>query len=327
MDVERDRVDLALVADAGEHRVRHHVPSSRAAGSSSASCVCLAFVAVVEHPRHQVPAAVGLEGVGRAAIAHAAPDRGARQAAAVDAGVDDLHVRVLLPEVSEQRADRLRLAALLPPVEDLDRAGLRPRLPSRPAAASATPATTPATRNELMLALIDVPNRAARDTYHPASGAQSIRATAVLTRAALAACVRARASSCRPGGPSREPARRQAARARRRRRATRRCSPTAPWPPKGRTGTRRPRDRSRRRAGVRRYDLGQPARIQAAFLQGDNNDDYVLSVSDDGTASASCGMRPRPSGRPGCAGDRPKGWTRAAAGSGCPRAAATASTR
>jgi hypothetical protein len=32
------------------------------------------------------------------------------------------------------------------------------------------------------------------------------------------------------------------------------------------------------------YDLGQSAPIDAAYLQGDNNDDYVVSVSDDGTA-------------------------------------------
>ena len=46
------------------------------------------------------------------------------------------------------------------------------------------------------------------------------------------------------------------------------------------------------------YDLGQPARIQSVFLQGDNNDDYVLTASDDGT-----NFRPlwtaRPVGAPG----------------------------
>src|SRR5262245_33291145 len=31
------------------------------------------------------------------------------------------------------------------------------------------------------------------------------------------------------------------------------------------------------------YDLGQPAPIDSAYLQGDNNDEYVVSVSDDGT--------------------------------------------
>ena len=31
------------------------------------------------------------------------------------------------------------------------------------------------------------------------------------------------------------------------------------------------------------YDLGESAAIDAAYLQGDNNDDYVVSVSDDGT--------------------------------------------
>ena len=30
------------------------------------------------------------------------------------------------------------------------------------------------------------------------------------------------------------------------------------------------------------YDLGQSVPIDAAYLQGDNNDDYVVSVSDDG---------------------------------------------
>jgi hypothetical protein len=32
------------------------------------------------------------------------------------------------------------------------------------------------------------------------------------------------------------------------------------------------------------FDLGEPARIQSIYLQGDNNDEYIVSVSDDGQA-------------------------------------------
>jgi hypothetical protein len=46
------------------------------------------------------------------------------------------------------------------------------------------------------------------------------------------------------------------------------------------------------------YDLGQPARIQSVFLQGDNNDDYILSVSDDGTSFREV-WTARPVGAPG----------------------------
>jgi hypothetical protein len=46
------------------------------------------------------------------------------------------------------------------------------------------------------------------------------------------------------------------------------------------------------------YDLGQSAPIRSAFLQGDNNDDYVLSVSDDGTSFRELWIA-RPVGAPG----------------------------
>src|SRR4029077_19046582 len=46
------------------------------------------------------------------------------------------------------------------------------------------------------------------------------------------------------------------------------------------------------------YDLAPPARIQSAFLQGDNNDDYVLSGSDDGTNFRELWIA-RPVGAPG----------------------------
>ena len=75
------------------------------------------------------------------------------------------------------------------------------------------------------------------------------------------------------------------------------------------------------------YDLGKSVPIDAAYLQGDNNDDYVVAVSEDGNrlpraVGRAPGRRPRV-----CAGGRPTAWAGRGAGSGCPRAAATASTR
>ena len=54
------------------------------------------------------------------------------------------------------------------------------------------------------------------------------------------------------------------------------------------------------------YDLGQPARIQSAFLQGDNNDDYILSVSDDGHNFRELWIA-RPVGAPGLRGRSTEG--------------------
>ena len=74
------------------------------------------------------------------------------------------------------------------------------------------------------------------------------------------------------------------------------------------------------------YDLGKSVPIDAAYLQGDNNDDYVVASRRTGAASASCGSRTRSPPR-ACAGGRPTAWAGRGAGSGCPRAAATATTR
>jgi hypothetical protein len=54
------------------------------------------------------------------------------------------------------------------------------------------------------------------------------------------------------------------------------------------------------------YDLGQPARIQSVFLQGDNNDDYVLGVSDDGIHFRELWIA-RPVGVPGLRGRSTEG--------------------
>ena len=71
---------------------------------------------------------------------------------------------------------------------------------------------------------------------------------------------------------------------------------------------------------------GKSVPIAAAYLQGDNNDDYVVASPRTAPASASCGSRARSPPR-ACAGAPPTAWTGRGAGSGCPRAAATASTR
>jgi hypothetical protein len=54
------------------------------------------------------------------------------------------------------------------------------------------------------------------------------------------------------------------------------------------------------------YDLGQPARIQSAFLQGDNNDDYIVAVSDDGSNFRELWIA-RPVGAPGLRGRSTEG--------------------
>ena len=48
------------------------------------------------------------------------------------------------------------------------------------------------------------------------------------------------------------------------------------------------------------YDLGRSVPINAAYLEGDNNDEYVISVSEDGAISRFSGQRP-PAPSPGCA--------------------------
>lgn len=54
------------------------------------------------------------------------------------------------------------------------------------------------------------------------------------------------------------------------------------------------------------YDLGRSAHIGAAFLQGDNNDDYVVSVSDDGNSFRELWVA-RPVGTPGLRGRSTEG--------------------
>src|SRR5205809_222229 len=49
------------------------------------------------------------------------------------------------------------------------------------------------------------------------------------------------------------------------------------------------------------YDLGQPAHIESATLQADNNDDYVLAASDDGVTYRELWVA-RPVGSPGLRG-------------------------
>jgi hypothetical protein len=54
------------------------------------------------------------------------------------------------------------------------------------------------------------------------------------------------------------------------------------------------------------YDLGRSASIASAFLQGDNNDDYVVSISDDGTNYRELWIA-RPVGAPGLRGRATEG--------------------
>ena len=66
--------------------------------------------------------------------------------------------------------------------------------------------------------------------------------------------------------------------------------------------------------------------IDAAYLQGDNNDDYVVAVSEDGTSFRELWVA-RPVAAAGLRGRAADGLAGRGAGSGCRRAAATAPTR
>jgi hypothetical protein len=78
---------------------------------------------------------------------------------------------------------------------------------------------------------------------------------------------------------------------------------------------------------LRRLRPRKSVPIAAAYLQGDNNDDYVVAVSEDGNSFRELWVA-RPVGPAGLArAGRRTAWTGRGAGSGWRRAAATASTR